>query len=337
MTESQWFLPDAGPDDRLFTRCMFCSTRFEHSVLFSRVPPGVSFAYDPETGRIWSICSRCRRWNLIPLEERFAAIEALEREVRDRGRRIAGTANVSLYHTRDLELVRVGVALPVERAVWRYGRHMTSRAAVNQRTHRRIALMTAGAVARAGQTLGAWKLDSDWGPAGIIDVLRWQRFGSVAWHGRTRCDHCGSVLHTLHFDSSWWLYPRMDGAQLVVGVPCTRCDPWTPEHVFDVTGDDAPLLLRRALAYQHASGADEREVARATALIASAGSPEALLQRLSSGRSSLWRMGPLQTLALEMAANHLSELHLVEQWLLGLEAEWRVEDELARIVDAELS
>jgi hypothetical protein len=337
MVAAPWYLPLSSPDDRLFARCMYCGRGFAHSVLFSRVPPGTSFAYDPLTGRIWSICGRCRRWNLIPLNERFEAVEELERHLRDRGRCVAATANIALYHSDDLELIRIGAALPVERAAWRYGRQLTARAAANQRPHRRIALLTAGAVARAGESIGAWKLDGDWGPSGIVDVLRWQRFGIVAWNGRSHCSYCGSVLHTLHFDSSWWLYPRFVQDELVVGVPCTRCDPWTPKHVFDVTGDDAHLLLRRALAYQHVSGADERTVEDATQLIRAAGSPETLLRGMSSGRSSLWRLGPLQTLALEMSANHLAERRALETWLAGVEAEWRAEEELARIVDRDLS
>jgi hypothetical protein len=334
MVAAPWFMPLTDPEDRLFARCMFCGDAFQRSRLFSRIPPGLSFAYDPAAGRIWSICTRCRRWNLIPLEERYEAVEELERVVRDRGRDMAATANIALFHADDLELVRIGSALTVERAVWRYGRQLAARAALNERPHRRIALITAGAVARAGRTLGAWKLDSH---AGIVDVLRWQRFGSIAWSGRTRCAYCGSVLHTLHFDSSWWLYPRIDQHELVVGVPCTRCDPWTPRHVFDVNGDDAHLLLRRALAYQHVTGADEHTVERATQLIRAAGSADSLLHGLSSGRTSLWSLGPLQTLALEIAANHLAERRMLQGWLAGLEAEWRIEDEVARVVDGELT
>jgi hypothetical protein len=337
MVAAPWFMPLSDPDDRLFARCMFCGDAFPYSRLFSRIPPGLSFAYDPSSGRIWSICTRCRRWNLIPLGERYDAVEELERLVRDRGLDVASTANISLFHADDLELVRIGGALSLERAVWRYGRHLTARAARNEKPHRRIALITAGAVARAGQTLGAWKLDSDRGPAGIVDVLRWQRFGSVAWIGRTRCDYCGSVLHTLHFDSSWWLHPRIEHDALVVGVPCTRCDPWTPRNVFDVTGDDAHLLLRRALAYQHVTGADEHTVERATQLIRAAGSADSLLHGLASGRTSLWSLGPLQTLALEIAANHMAERRMLQGRLAGLEAEWRIEDEVARVVDGELT
>ena len=90
---------------------------------------------------------------------------------------------------------------------------------------------------------------------------------SVAWTGRTPCPFCNSVLHTLHFDVSWWLRPRMDDGRLIIGVPCTRCDPWTPRNVFDVTGASAQQLLRRALAYQHVTGASERDVSQATKLL----------------------------------------------------------------------
>jgi hypothetical protein len=336
MVPANWYGHLLDRDQRLYPRCLFCRASFQRSSLFDRVPPGNRFAYDPATGRIWSICTRCRRWSLIPIEERFEAIEELERVVRDVGVCVAATANIALFHADDLELVRIGSARDVERAVWRYGRRLAAHAPAAGRRHRGLGLVTAGAIARVGESVGAWKLEGDWGPRGIVDVLRWQRFGSVAWNGRSGCPFCGSVLHTLHFDSSWWLHPRMEEGRLVVGVPCTRCDPWSTSKVFDVTGEDADVLLRRALAYQNVTGADERTIAHATQIILGAGSAELFVTRLSTGRSSLWRLGPLQNLALEIAANHLAERRALEPWLLGMAAEWRAQDELARIIDDEL-
>jgi hypothetical protein len=52
---------------------------------------------------------------------------------------------------------------------------------------------------------------------------------------------------------------------------------------------------------------------------------------------SLWRMGTLRSLALDMVLNHLAERRQLELWLKGVEAAWRAEEELARIMDDELS
>lgn len=337
MLLNAWPALPSDPADRLYPHCLFCGCSFPHSALFSRVPPGDRLAYDPARGRIWSICGRCARWNLIPAEERFDAIDELERVIRDRGTFLAATANVALYDVADLTVIRVGAARLAERSAWRYGRELLARHAGYNRAGTRLAAATAGAVARVAERVTGFRLDRHWGPTTAADVIRWQRFGTVAWQGRASCDACGSVLHTLHFDSAWWLYPRVEGGRLVVGVPCTRCDPWTPRNVFDLHGDDGGAVLRRALAYQHVAGANAADLNAATALLVHTGSAEQFIASLATGRTSLWRLGRVATLALEIAANHLAERRALEIRLHGVEAEWRLENELAGIVDHELS
>jgi hypothetical protein len=337
MSAANRSLAAEAPAERLFTKCLFCGCGFPRNSLFNLVPPGERLAYDPERSRIWSICARCQRWNLIPIDDRYDAIDVLERAVSDRGHFLAGTANISWYQVDDISVIRIGPARLIERVSWRYGRELIKRGRSYERPRTRFVAATLGAFARLGEAFGAFELDRDWGPSGAADILRWQRFGSVAWTGRTPCPYCHSVLHTLYFGVSWWLRPRFDHGRLVVGVPCTRCDPWTPRNVFDVTGTSAQQLLRRALAYQHIAGASEREVTHATKLIERSGSAERLVLDLSDGRTSLWSLGPLRTLALEIAANHLSERRQLELRLHGIEAEWRIEEGLAAIIDDELS
>jgi hypothetical protein len=252
---------------RLFQRCLFCRGEFPPNALFGLVPPGEQLAYDPERGRIWSICARCRRWTLTPIEERSDAIDTLERAVTGRAVLLGSTPNVRLYHVEDIAIVRIGAAPLLERSAWRFGREILERATAFRSRRTRVRAAAAGALARVGETFGVLQLDRDWGPSGTADILRWSRFGSVAWDGRSACRHCNSVLHTLHFDATWWLHPRIESDVLVIGVPCTRCDPWSPVNVFDVAGDDALLLLRRVLAYQHVAGADEQGVRQASELI----------------------------------------------------------------------
>ena len=83
----------------------------------------------------------------------------------------------------------------------------------------------------------------------VADILRWRRFGWAAWHGREPCPHCNSTLRAVRYELSWWVYPLLgrDG-RLGVGVPCQRCDPWTPEKVYELTGEGAEMVLRRLLA-----------------------------------------------------------------------------------------
>ncbi|CAN5722126.1 hypothetical protein BH23GEM9_BH23GEM9_12800 [soil metagenome] len=324
--------------ERLFSRCLFCRAGFPPNALFGRVPPGDRLAFDPDRFRVWSICRRCSRWNLTPLDERYDAVDTLEMAVRSRAVLLASTDNIALYEVEDLTILRIGGAAPVvERATWRFGGEILARAATYHRRTTRIAALAAGAIARVGESLGMLQLDRHWGPSGTADILRWSRFGSVVWDGRTACAHCRSVLHTLHFDASWWLYPRIEAGRLVIGVPCTRCDPWSYHNVFDVSGDDALLLLRRSLAYQNIDGGADRDVGNALHLIRDAGSADRLIDDLATGRSSLWRMGRMRTLALEMSLTHLAERRQLLLELHGIESEWRAEEEIASIIDDDLS
>lgn len=327
------------PEERLYSSCLFCAHRFPQNSMFGRLPPGLQLAYDPVRARLWSICGRCRRWNLIPADERFDAIDLLERTVSGRALLLARSDNIELYGHDELQIVRIGGARLVERVSWRYGSHaeQLTGAAPSHRGSDFIATTAVGAVERLNTMPGfrylARRLDAD----RALDLVRWSRFGSVVWDGRVPCPDCRSVLHALHFDVSWWLYPRIQNGRLVVGVPCTRCDPWTPSKVFDLHGDDAHLVLRRVLAYQQVGGSRDRTARAAADIVQQAGSADRLLQQMSTGRSSLWRLGTERRIALAIALDHIAEKRLIQVRLEGIESEWRVEEELARIIDDELS
>src|SRR6185437_7955451 len=84
-------------------------------------PVGRRLAYDPRKGRLWVVCTRCGRWNLTPLEERWEAIDDAERLFRGTRLRMS-TDNIGLACLRgSFELVRIGPALLPEIASWRYG------------------------------------------------------------------------------------------------------------------------------------------------------------------------------------------------------------------------
>jgi hypothetical protein len=323
---------------RLFTRCLFCLRAFPSNRMFGHVPPGRRLAYDPGRGRLWSVCGNCGRWSLVPVEERADAIWHLERLVRDGASAVAHTAEISLHRTQELAIVRVGRATEAEQAWWRYGRTLRRRQREFARFGSRVSAVAYGAVAYVGEAAGFLDLDITWDRTALADIQRWRHFGWAAWHGRVRCPQCNSVLRALRYDLSWWLYPRYgaDG-ELIVGVPCSRCDPWSPRDVFDITGPHAVQLLRRVLAYQHITGASERQVTDATRLIDEAGSAEAFVRRCATGASSIWRLGAVRALALEIALGESDERRQLDTELTALERRWREEEALARIIDEELT
>ena len=93
--------------------------------------------------------------------------------------------------------------------------------------------------------------------------------------------------------------------------------------------------LRRVLAYQHISGAGEATTrydgAHRAELL------EAFEEKISRERKSLWGMGKPQSIALEIAINDSLERRMMELELKSLEFLWKREEELARIIDEELT
>jgi len=324
----------------MLSRCLFCHARFPENRTLGHLPRAGRIAFDPEQERLWLICSRCSRWNLAPIEERGAALWELERLARDRGRTLGRTANVALLQAGSLELVRIGKAGLGERASWRYGRELSRRKSAYESRRSRIAAYTLGAMQYVGEALGLADPDLaiDWDDTPVADVLRWRRFGWAAWHGRETCPSCLSTLRALRYDLAWWVYPlRGPDGRLGVGIPCQRCDPWTPDKVYELHGDVAQNVLRRLLAYVNIGGASERRVADAVRLIEEKGSADDFALHATEGRRTLWRMRGHGTVGLEIALNETVERRLLDLEARALEFLWRREEELARIIDEELS
>jgi hypothetical protein len=178
----------------------------------------------------------------------------------------------------------------------------------------------------------------DWKDQPRLDILRWRRFGWAAWHGRETCAYCRSTLRALRYDLSWWVYP-LEGPQgaLELGVPCPRCDPWTPDNVYVIRGPQAEGALRRCLAYQNISGAPEARILEAAGAIEASGSTVDFTKQLARGRESLWRMRGTRALALEIALSDSLERRLLDREIRSLDFMWQKEEELAAITDEELT
>jgi len=306
----------------------------------AHLPHGRRIAYDPARGRLWTVCEGCHRWNLCPVEDRDAALFELERLARDHGKLAAQTANISLLVVGPMTLVRVGHAALVERAWWRYGRELRRRKASYESVRSKVTVATFGAVAYVGSVLGLTddEVSIDWMDTPVADVLRWRRFGWAAWYGRERCPYCNSTLRALRYELSWWVYPlRGPDGRIGVGVPCQRCDPWTPEKVYELSGDVAENVLRRILAYQNIMGASERRIVEAARTIEDAGSVGAFAASVTDRRRSLWKLRGPQSVALEIALNETVERRMLDLEARALEFLWKREEELAHIIDHELT
>ena len=321
-------------------RCLFCHGRYPTNGRFAHFPYARRIAYDPQLGRLWAVCESCWRWNLCPIEERDVALYELERASRDRGRLVAHTGNVALLEVGDVLLIRVGKAGRAEQAWWRWGRELRRRRAAVDSLPSRFSAYTFGALAFVGDVLGLGDDDVtiDWDDNPLVDILRWRRFGWAAWHGRATCPYCNSTLRALRYDLSWWVYPlEGEDGRVEVGVPCPRCDPWTPDNIYHLRGVQAENVLRRCLAYQNIGGASERLIKDAARAIDDAGSAGSFALASTRRRECLWKMKGPGALALEIALNESVERRLLDLELRSVEFMWRQEEELARIIDEELT
>lgn len=321
-------------------RCLCCGSAFPANDAFQALPLGRTIAFDPARGRLWVICRRCHAWNLHPLEDRLPALEELERAARDRGEPLGGTDHVTLLRLGRVLLVRVGPAGLRERAWWRHGRELRVRRDAYASASARVTAATFGALRRVGGLLGLGDPDAPirWDDNPRADILRWRRFGWAAWRGRERCPFCRSTLRALTYDVSWWVYPLMDEeGRTEVGVPCPRCDPWTPEKLYRIRGPEAETVLRRVLAYQNVAGAPDGVIRTAATAIEVAGSPGEFALEAARAHRSLWKLGTVGSVALEIALAESWEDRLLDLDARAVEFLWRREEELARIMDEELT
>lgn len=355
----------------MFHRCMFCHRDLPPNETLEHFPIGRRVAYDPGRGRLWAVCPGCRRWNLAPIEERWEALEDLERLVHDSARLLSQTDNIALLRSGELEIVRVGRANLTEEAWWRYGAELLRRRRMYQALTAAgvagvLGLMAGGAAAGIGVFGGWWML----GRVGkqLPKLSRTLRFGRTAWRGHGVCERCGAELTSLPFRSRGGLVPRAHGEDhIALHVRCPRCAwilrpgnrglipfgaderDWfeSPANApagadagksgFVITGVEAGHVLRRILAYQNFAGARESEVRRATSLIEAAGSASSLTRRLAGKGRELASMVPDEAIALEIAVNEDQERQLLELEVAALEARWKEEEEIAAISDGELT
>ena len=257
---------------------------------------GRRVAYDPGRGRLWVICSTCKRWSLTPMEDRWEALEELEKLTTDKARLLSQTDNIALLRVGPLEVVRVGKAQLTEEAWWRYGRELASR----PQNYKKLSLAgtaAAGAVVLGGWATGGMTLLGMWflmghAPDSITDAARWLRFGGSAWRGDQECAGCGYTFTKVPYRDrgSLGIFPGAEAGQIKLVQRCPVCGEYRNGGL-RLQGRDADRTLRRMLAYHHFTGASERRVVSAAKLIQEAGSPQDLTRIVvKDGR----RIGDLQ-------------------------------------------
>jgi len=321
----------------MFSRCIFCHGAFEPNESLEHFPVGHRVAFDPSRGRLWVVCDGCRRWSLAPIEDRWEALEEIEKLATDRGRLLSQTENIALLRVGNLDIVRVGRARLAEEAWWRYGKELKER---RSRYRRAGYIEGAAIIGLSIATGGFWWM---FGGDTINHFLRWRQFGSAAWRGAATCTLCGNPIHEIRFKESNRLTivsSETDG--LALQLQCKQCR-WKGyrEGVIQIEGVTAQHVLRRTLAWRHNQGASDERVILATKMIDEVGSAHALTRSVAGRALSLNKLdhkrNRTEAIALEIALNDDAERRLLEMELTELEARWREEEEIASIIDGELT
>ena len=322
----------------MLRHCLYCGRSLSREGVLESLRAGARIAFDSGHRRVWTICDRCHGWSLWPVDERAAALERLER-IADRARLLYQTENVALLEANGRGLIQVGRPQLPEEAWWRYGRELRRRYASYKSRASLVGARAYAAVSYLGANMGIQRITGDFHLEEDLyaGVMRWRRFGRTAWSGRAPCPSCRSVLLKLFFFRTKYLI-LLPGEEheLAIGLPCTRCDPWTNEKVHRLEGPAAERVLRRVLSYQNIKGASEEELTDAVHTVEAAGSARSLVRKLTSDCTPLYELDPSSTLALEISVNDNAERRQLAWEGAAAEAEWRQAEELASIIDKEL-
>jgi len=338
----------------MFTTCIHCTADLGRNEAFELFPVGSRLAFDASRGRLWVVCRQCDRWNLSPLEERWEAIEAMERRFRDSRLRVS-TDNVGLARLREgVDIIRIGEPQRPELAAWRYGDQF------GRRRNRQL-LVTGAVVGSAAAIMGgiAALAVSVGSFAGVYaNGAIWQNL----IHGNQKTSIGKVLLPDGELVDVQRRHARMSTLERAEpGGPLQlRLESKAGSHV--LTGEDAMRVAARLLPTVNRFGGSRAQVQEAVSLLEEAGDPMRVLTTVqerhgwkagdarwgvngskwqgTQKRSLIQKLpGTLHTLAtrdrlaIEMAVHEESERRAMDGELAALETAWREAEEIAKISD----
>lgn len=342
----------------MYSSCLFCTRPLGSNRSIELFPVGRRVAFDAAKGRLWVVCPACARWNLSPIEERWEVLDECERAFRETRVRVS-TDNIGLARLAEgLELVRIGEPLRPEFAAWRYGSNFGRR-------RRNFHLVAGAGVAAAG--LAAVVVGPAIGPALALGAL-----SIIVVPGLTTVMGAVPLVGALAV-RDYLMHDRVvariasGGALLTVRARHMEdielhVDRSTGRAALDVPHDGGWAHLdgtssmhaaTRLLAGANRFGATRGQVQEAVARIDETGDAAGFLAAASTMGG--WRGGkvmsllnahrglgamhlsPTERLALEMALHEETERRVLQGELEILADAWRVAEEIAEIIDRELT
>ena len=314
---------------------MFCNKPLGSNEVLESFPVGRRLAFDAAKGRLWVVCTKCERWNLTPLEERWEAVEDCERLFRSTPMR-ASTENIGIArHKEGLDLVRIGEPPRGEFAAWRYGSQFRKR-------YRAAALggVGAGGLAIAINTApiaipAALVLAGTWGWVGWrhLRPMAKVRLGRGASDNNPVAANDVAVFR-LGAIRSMRLFPDDDGSGFRIEVQKRR-------RTAGFRGEDARRVAAALVPQLNERGGSKRSIRNAVQAIETAGHPNRFLAEVAQRAPEDWtgsmgyvsRMSLPTRLAIEMSLHEEQERRALEGELWILEQAWKEAEEIAAIAD----
>jgi len=321
----------------IYTTCIFCKKSLGSNEVLESFPVGRRLAFDAAKGRLWVVCTKCRRWNLTPLEERWEAVETCERIFRGTRTR-ASTDNIGLArHKEGLDLVRIGKPPRDEFAAGRYGAQFVTR---KRRAALGMAAATGGGLVWVG--LQSLPIVAGLSAVAVYPYLAWLylhpwakvRIGGKAGPDGAVTPETVAKFRLLDLNSIRVVPADGDPG---FGVVITRS---LREARFE--GEDAHRVAATIVAFLNGDGGSRAVVQRAVHEIESSGHPSRFLADLPRkrhrdrrGRTGYIRGMPKPVrLALEMSLHEEQERRALEGELWILEQAWKEAEEIAAISDS---
>jgi hypothetical protein len=318
----------------MYSTCLFCTRPLGANEVVETFPVGRRIAFDPAKGRLWVVCRKCERWNLSPIEERWEALEDLEREFRGTRTRVS-TEQIGLARLSEgLELVRIGAPQRPEFAAWRYGDQF------GRRRKRAILYGVGGAAVLGGIVIGG-------ATTGILSgavLSQSGNFVNMFVNARTRVRVKTDDGRVLRLKSPHLLSMRVitTGGSEGFGLEIGR---GKKKELFE--GTEAERMISQIVPKLNSSGGNRNTVQDAVRQIEDIGSPEAYfahaIRQVPPTRTRRRRKQPepgrvallpkASRLALEMALHEERERRALEGELKLLEVAWREAEEVAAISD----
>ena len=307
---------------------MFCHKPLGTNEVVESFPVGRRLAFDAARGRLWVVCTKCERWNLTPLEERWEAVETCEKLFR--GTRVrTSSENIGLAkHREGLELVRIGKPLRPEFAARRYGDQF------GRRRRRAVVFGTVAGVASLGGVVGGAAAGLS---AGVISQIpNWFNL----WNSRrtlVKLHPAGGGVVKLNQQDllGTRVRPSDDEQGFRLQVRRKRKKTW-------YKGSEARRFAGAILPRMNRTGGSKDTVQDAVGLIETTGHPERYLVSIAEGQRFQDRKGvpgyvnkmpKPHRLALEMALHEEQERRALEGELWLLQKAWEEAEEIADISD----